>query len=421
MRFRHRVLAPASGALAVFAAALAPVPALGQIPPGVSPGWYAVPGLGLTTEYDSNVFGTATRRRDDFLFRVSPGLTLGYVSEPFTVLGRYILGAEVYADNSDLNGINRHVASLDVRYLPTRRWTLGLIGSFVQSDSATGLGAPGVRLPTVAEEPKLEGAEPEGPEPDSELTPIPSAATQRRATTQIVASPRVSYAIDTLTSASGSYTFRLSDEEGQPTDTEHAVRLGVRRRLTQLDRMTLNYIFRYFDSDDDVTGGDNTISSHAFTIGYGRRLTPLTDASAELGPRFDDDGNVGVEARAAVLHRFRTASAGLSYARTLSIVSGRAGPQTVDILAARLEWTPLRELTLGLVPSVAYYQTDETRPGDRDTLVYGVTATATYRLTQWLSIQAAYVFRYEDEQGGDEFPRHVVSLGLAMSYPFRLR
>lgn len=420
MRLRHRVLAPASGALAVFAAALAPVPALGQIPPGVSPGWYAVPGLGLTTEYDSNVFGTATRQRDDFVFRVSPGLTLGYVSDPLTVLGRYILGAEVYADNSDLSGINRQVASLDVRYLPTRRWRLGFRGSFVQSDSATGLGAPGVSLPTVAEEPKLEGAEPEGPEPDSDLAPIPSAATQRRETTQIVASPRVSYAVDTLTSASASYTFRLSDEEGQPTDTEHSARLGVRRQLTPLDRVTLDYIFRYFDSGD-VTAGDDTVSSHAFTIGYGRRLMPLTDVSAQIGPRLEDDGDVGVEARAAVLHRFRAGSAGLGYARTQSIVSGRRGPQTADILAAQLEWTPLRELTLGLVPSVAYYQGDEARDqGGRDTLVYGVTATATYRLTQWLSIQAAYVFRYEDEAGGDEFPRHVVSLGLAMSYPFRL-
>jgi hypothetical protein len=418
VRSRFRALAPAGAVLAALAA-LAPAPALGQVPAGASPGWYAVPALGLTTEYDSNVFGTARDRRDDVLFRVSPGLTLGYVSQPFTALGRYILGAEAYADNSDLNGVNRQVASLDVRYLPTRRWRLGLVGGFVQSDSATGLASPGGRLPAVAEEPKVEGIEPEGPELDRELTPIPSAATQRRETTQIVASPRAAFQVDPRTSVGGSYTFRLSDEENQPTDTEHSVNLGVRRRLTGLDRATLNYIFRYFDSD---AAGDNTSTSHAVTAGYGRRLTPLTDVSAEIGPRLEEGGDVGVEARAAFLYRFRTGSVALTYAHTQSIVSGRGGPQTVDALALPMEWTPLRNLALALVPGVAYYQqSGDGDQGDGDTLIFGAVATATYRLTQWLSIQAAYAFRYEDEEAGDAFPRHVLSLGLAMSYPIRLR
>jgi hypothetical protein len=408
---------------AALAAALTGSPALGQVPAGVSPGWYAVPALGLTAEYDSNVFGTANNRRDDVLFRVSPGLTLGYVSEPLTILGRYILGAEAYADNSDLNGINRQAALLDARYLPTRRLRLGLFASFLQSDSVTGLAAPGARLPATAEQPRVEDVEVEIPEPDRELTPIPSAATRRQETTQILASPRASFDIDRLTSINGAYTYRLSDEENQPTDTEHTVRLGVRRRLTPIDRATANYIFRYFDSDDDVLGQDSSgTSSHAFTVGYGRRLTPRTDVSAEIGPRFEEEGNVGVEARAAVLHRFRTGSIALSYSRTQSIVSGRGGPQTVDTLAAPVEWIPLRRVTVEVIPGVAYYQqSDDGTQGDRDTLVYGVTAAVSYRLTEWLSVQAAYVFRYESEDGGDDFPRHVVSLGLAMSYPIRLR
>jgi hypothetical protein len=415
-----RALTVASWALVAFAA-LAPAPALGQIPWDASPGWYVVPALGVAAEYDSNVFGTADNRRDDVLLRVSPGLTLGYVSQPFTILGRYIIGVEAYADNSDLNGLNRQAASLDVRYRPTRRWRLGLRGGFLESDSITELAAPGARLPEVAEEPRVEGAELEPPGPDRDLTPIPSAATLRRETTQIVVAPLATFELDRLTSLLGSYIFRLSDEENQATDTEHTVRLGVERRLTALDRASLNYIFRYFD-EGDSTDGDETSSSHAVTVGYGRRLTPLTDVSGEIGPRVDDEGEVGVEARLAFLYRFRTGSAALTYSRSQGLVAGRRGAQTVDTLAAALEWTPLRNLTLGLVPGVGYYQREEDQDqGDGDTLVYGVTATARYRLTQWISIVAAYAFRYEDNEGGDAFPRHVLSIGLAMAYPYRFR
>jgi hypothetical protein len=252
----------------------------------------------------------------------------------------------------------------------------------------------------------------EPPGPDRDLTPIPSAATLRRETTQIVVSPFASFEVDRRTSLLGSYAFRQSDEENRETDTEHAVRLGVERRQTD--------IFRYFDSGDE-TDGDGTSSSHAVTVGYGRRLTPLTDVSGEIGPRVDDEGEVGVEARLAFLYRFRTGSAALTYSRSQGLVAGRGGAQIVDTLAAALEWTPLRNLTLELVPGVGYYQRDEEQDQGDDTLVYGVTATARYRLTQWISLVAAYVFRYEDNESGDSFPRHVLSVGLAMAYPYRFR
>ena len=106
-------------------------------------GWYLTPSLSLSEEYQSNIFGTSSNEESDFVTRMAPGLILGYFSEPLTFSVSYSIDAEIFAENSELNNFgDNQRAGLIFRYLPDRRWTLGLTGSFVQSEDSGDLLVP---------------------------------------------------------------------------------------------------------------------------------------------------------------------------------------------------------------------------------------------------------------------------------------
>ena len=67
---------------------LACSPALAYAQPR-APGWYLIPSAALVEEYDSNIFGSRNDLTSDFITRLVGELTLGYRSQPLTVLGSY--------------------------------------------------------------------------------------------------------------------------------------------------------------------------------------------------------------------------------------------------------------------------------------------------------------------------------------------
>jgi hypothetical protein len=412
---------------------LSPGAARAQVSPGpyvFSPGWYVIPSLGLAEEYDSNVFGTSSNERSDFITRISPGVTFGYQSTPLTLLVSYGFGAEIYADNSDLNGVNRHNGSLDFRYLPNPRLTLGLGASFVQSESTSGqaifltappaAAAPSGPAPAPTAAPAATAAAPGAGAP----APISGVETGRRTTRQYTVAPSAGYRLDALTTVRGGYTFNRSEVEGSPTDNSHALTLSGERQFTPLDAGSVTYIFRYFDTEDDDTPdasngtGDEVTNSHALLLGYSRRLTEFADVSVAAGPSISDQGDVGAEARASFGYRWRTVALALGYARTQDIVTGRQGAQTVDAVTGSLSWIITRELSASLAPGVSFISSDDATQGD--TTVYAVTGALSYQINQWLSARATYVFTHQDERGSDDITRHVVTLGLVATYPYRI-
>lgn len=413
---------PVVPSCAVLAAALllGPGAARAQVSPSFvfSPGWYVIPSLGVSEEYDSNIFGTSSNKTSDFITRISPGVTFGYQSAPLTLLASYAFGAELYADNSDLNGVNRHAAGLDFRYLPNPRLTLSLGASFVQSESTSGqaifLTAPTAAAPDTT-----------APAPDAGApAPISSVETGRQNTRQYTVAPSAGYRLDPQTTVRGGYTFNRSEVEGSPTDNSHALTLSGERQLTPLDRGSVTYIFRYFDTEDDDTpgvsngAGDEVTNTNTLLLGYSRRLTEFADVSVAAGPSITNQGDVGAEARASFGYRWRTVALALGYSRTQDIVTGRQGAQTVDSVTGSLNWVITRELAASLAPQVSFLSSDDATQGD--TTVYGVTAALSYRINQWLTARAAYVFTHQDERGSDDIERHVVTLGLVATYPYRI-
>ena len=101
--------------------AAAPAAALAQT------GWVVLPSFTLAEEFDDNVFVSTTDPKSDFITRFTPGLQLGYRSEPFTLLVSSSIDAEIYVNNPELSdAANRKRAALEMKYLPFRLLTVSL-------------------------------------------------------------------------------------------------------------------------------------------------------------------------------------------------------------------------------------------------------------------------------------------------------
>jgi hypothetical protein len=385
-----------------------------QPPPA---GWYLTPSFRLTEEYDSNVFGARSDEQADLITGLTPEISLGYRSLPLVVLGRYSLTAELYADNTDLNNASRNQrGDLTFRYRPERRLTLDLDAAYRRTDRFVLLLPAGAALDPADPGPVEDGGALDAPEPPAPATTdtdavapdVTSVDLGRRVATVVSVAPGVAYDLTPLTSVEGGYRFRTIDVDDAPRETEHTVELWAHRQLTRLDRGSVRYRLRHFESDDR--------ESHSLTLGWTRPLTPRLSMALQAGPRIADDGDAGVEARAILRYRYRQAVVLLRYVRTDEIVAGRQGAQTVDRISARVRWHPRRPLVGSLTAEARFVSAGELR----DVALYHVTAGLAYRLNRWLTARVAYRLSVQHDDVPDDIVRHVVLVGLELEDVFRL-
>jgi hypothetical protein len=253
------------------------------------------------------------------------------------------------------------------------------------------------------------------PEPGVVVPGVTVVEFDRQLTEVVRISPSVSYEFTPRLRGDAAYTFLYIDEEDQPTSTEHGLRLGLVRELTQVDTGRVTYRFRYFDFGTD----SDTTYSNAITLGWERQVTPRLNILLDAGPRVEEDDGVGLEARARVSYRFQQASVSFAYSRTQQIVVGADGPQTVDRFSGSVTWRPLINLVTGASGSVNLVSSDDTNGSSQDETIYSVSAHVAYRLTRRLTARARYDFSLEHERSGDTVG-HVVSIALEYEEPFRI-
>jgi hypothetical protein len=433
-------------AVAVVGLAARPEPASAQA------GWYAFPGFSVAEEYRSNIFGTATDTSSDFVTRFTPSLAVGYVSAPFTILANYAFTAEVYADHSELNdALAQQAAGLSVTYLPDRRLTLsGNVNYSITNDASRFLlpAGTGSTLPPPSSPPTSGGAAPAGgaapgggtaPAPGGPAagvpaagpptvggapstpapTPIPAVNIGRREASTLQVGTTGAYELNPLTNGSAGYSYSRTFVSGEPDNESHGINLGLTRSFTPLDHGTLAYRGSFFASGDQ----SGPSSAHAVLVGWTRELTAALSAHADVGPRFVSDGSTGIDADVLVTYRLQQAEFSLTYARSEGLVVGRSGGSTIDALTGSVSYRPLRDLTIGLTAGATWTSdlgqrsANESRASDT---VYFVGASATYRITQWLSARLLYQFSHDDQGSAGSIDNHVLSLGLDFGYPVRL-
>jgi len=343
-------------------------------------GWYIIPSLSLTEEFDDNVFSGSSNRVSDFITRGSPGLSAGYRSEPLTLLVSSGFDAEFFEENRELSNVgDRWRSDVEFQYRPTRTLTLGVRADFAQTVTPT------------------------------ELSPQTGIELGRQQTTLWDVSPSLSYRFTPSTSGDASYLHRRSITESLTNVTQEA-RLRLSHLLTPRDTGTLGYTLRQIETD--AASADR---SHAMTIGWTSRLSATTTLSLEAGPRVSEsDGTLGAEAAASLERRLKLGAVSVAYTRSETAIIGRAGTAQFDNLSGSLRLEPRRSLRLNfgaLVSEIA-------EEGVRDTTVYGLSASVEYQITKWLSARATYRFSRQ-EQGSFTIPHNIFSIGLDVRHPVR--
>lgn len=280
----------------------------------------AASSLSMTQQYDSNVFSTAANPESDFVTRVSPGLESEYRSPLWTMSGRYLLDIERFADHAELNSTDaRQHGTVAVAYRPTPRvawaadaelWKTRTPGEL---NEATGL-------------------------------TFTRASARRRS-----AHALVTRHLDPVTSGTIGYTLTQDRLAGDAGATTHDAAVGVERRRSSRERVTVGYRFREFVFVP-VAAAASRATSHGITIGWTRAMTPRVRLSVDGGPRVTH-GSAAAELSASVSYQRQPSDLSLTYARTQATVIGLAGVADTQSLGATAGWA-VRSSRIRLGPSV---------------------------------------------------------------------
>jgi hypothetical protein len=383
-------------------------------------GWYLTPTLSLAEEYQSNIFGTSSNEESDFVTRITPGLIFGSFSDPLQFSLAYSTDGQIFAENSQLDNFgDNQRAGLNVRYVPERRWTLGLTGSFVRTEDSGDLIAPRPSAATPARgstpapgTPPAPGGPPSSAAPpvapESTVPVVPGVDVGRTRTHYVVVNPWVGYAYNPRTKLDAGYTYTWTDVENGADDRMHRLTAGVSRGLSPRDWGHLREIFDIFDPEEFGTS-----LSNAVLVGWTRVLTDWTTLFLEVGPRVNDEGDWGVDATARLDHRLENASFFVSYVRTDQLVVGRSGASTTDTGSFGVSYYPLGNLFLTASGNVSHMSPEDGSVAD-DT-IFGVNVSVAYRLNQWVTARAYYWASFQEGGSGD-IEHHVVGIALDWRY-----
>lgn len=355
-------------------------------------GIYLRPALSIAEYYDDNVFRSTSGRKDDFVSRLGGWLEGGYESEPLQLLGHYGFASEIFAKNPQLTkALSLQDAGVDFRYLPTRLWTLEFSGRYIETQQPETINVPTGILG------------------------------ERTEALSYSLSPSLLHQWDALTTLSSFYVFNRNAQEGGVGTDSHTVDLEIDREFTVRDTLSLAYIFRRFhvsdissaeDSDDEKL--NQTV--HAATIGWTRRLSPLTTFTLRIGPRFAL-GTVTPEVLASIWRELSHGTVTLAYERTQYTIIGRGGPVNTDSVILSWDTQLAKSLFLNVTP--AFYKNTG---NDLDNQVYQFEASATYMINKWLAFRSSYQLKFEEagSAGSDDRYRNLVLFELVAFSPFRV-
>jgi hypothetical protein len=168
----------------------------------------------------------------------------------------------------------------------------------------------------------------------------------------------------------------------------------------------------YFDATD-------TDTSAALLPGWARQWTPDLRTSLAAGPRVTDgDWGGAIDASVTYLPA-REWTATLAYSLGTGLAVGEAGAQNVSALAASVAYQTTRDLrfAVGGTWTRTWDLGDDPDEGASNT--YGLGASISYRITDWLTATLAYQLSYERPADSDPIRHQQVTLGLTLAYPFR--
>jgi hypothetical protein len=339
--------------------------------------------VSVTGLEDDNIFFTSGQGEGDRIARLTPEIEAGCDSARLSVLGRYTLDAERFAEHPELDTSRaRQNATLELWTEPSRALTLGLRGEYVTTL------APG------------------------ELNALTGLAAGRVRGTRLTLGPSLERRFGPLTVGTAAWTETRDDLAGGVAAATRTVALGAQRRASPRDTLRWDYTYGRFDFEGAVP-----TTAHTLTLGWDRRITERTDLALRGGPRLSE-GTVDPEVSIGIHHGSRRATLSLTYGRSLATVLGQSGTVITESLVPAVTFRPARFLDLSAAPG--WYNVRGTEGGDV-TRVRVASFEATGHLGPRFSLVGTYQRTLQEgilgvaaggAAGGDEIARHTFLLRL---------
>lgn len=275
------------------------------------------PLFGTAQIYDTNLFSKPSDRQADFITRVSPGVEAEYRSALMTLLGRYTLDVDRFADHPELTKMDaRQVAAVAVSYRPTPRLALAADAELSKTQT------PG------------------------ELNAETALALTRASAQRVVAHTSVTRQLDMVTAGTIDYVFTAYRVEGGLETRTHAARISTEHHLSLRDTMKVDYQLRQYFF------GISSETSFALGLGWTRAITRRASLSAHGGPRMTN-GSLAPDLSASVRYQVKPGDdVSLAYGRTQTTVIGLAGTADTQSVTITGAWSVRPSLQMRVSPAV---------------------------------------------------------------------
>jgi hypothetical protein len=405
--------------------------------PGVSnaaASYQLLPYVGVMEVFDDNLFGvpsggttvtspppagssappttTHLDRDSDFITRFTPGLRGTIQQGLFTLTGGYRFYSDIYAEHSEFtSGFAAQDADANATYDVSPNLTAGVNGTYAQSESGQSLSGGTNPFLSTQNQQFLTGVQ-----------------TGRGRSQALSVGPTVDYRISSATSIDTTYRFSSSDQVGGSRSEINQGAVALNRILTPVDTGSLVYSVTDSSFSEDGTASEQNSAlrgsepggslSQVIMLGWTRELSKLTTLTLRAGPRITSGSVASAEAHAAISHLFERGNVELAYSRTQNTIVGAVGTFDTDTvwLGGAYQIRP----DFGIWSRVSYFRNSGEETATNSELFEIGTG---YALNTWLSIQATYQFRYQDNvlvsnasSSGDVYT-NVVQIGFFVSYP----
>src|SRR5262245_47108895 len=374
-----------------------PLELLGLIaPPAQRRQFTLIPSLGISEEYNDNVFANNTNRESDFITNFSPTLILALNRPTLTLSAGYSFTAALYAEGTRPNtAFDNHNFIFQGTYLWTPDLVLTVSDSFIVTNYTSLAGSQGF---STGRQKSLNNAF--SPSMTWQMTPLNSLT--------------VGAATDTLRYA-GSGISKDSETYGVRTSLAHA--------FTQRFTGNVGYDFTYihFRGQDDST-------THTPTVGFNYAITQTLAATVNGGAAITQiagQTSVTPAGNLSLTQTFKFGSASVQYSRNITAGGGFGGTsdtQTAGAILALSTFQPGFGVMLNPTYSVANSVGSSSQQASQvDVKTFTLTLNATYQLNKYIALFGGYTFLHQRTGGSSstqvDVDQNRVRVGVQMGYP----
>ncbi len=357
--------------------------------------------VGIRQGYDDNIYTSSTNEKGSFTTGIQPSFLINYPLDQTLLSGRYTFDSLYYWDREGDGWDLSHELVGRINHSVSERFNLDLRERFRYAqnpeilDSASALQRNGNYINNTA---SLQGS--------FQWTPKFSTVT--------------------------TYTNDLYDYEDEITkQTNNNMSQTVNQDLRFLIDPTVTIVTGGIFQDVSYEYADRSFNVYTGNVGADWTLSPQVTISGRVGGQYFDPGDGGSGSTSPygslgmnwVLGA--RSSLSLNYSHSLSQTDiATAYAQESDTITStfKYQWTPRFSTSLQGLYTFGSYTTETDIPnsgmGDYEENVATLTLGATYKLNEWLDLDASYTFTNvsNDTIRDREYTRNQISLGLRGTY-----